>query len=278
MNVPITPQQLPVGFCPPDYQTMWNAFAAAGFVNIPDALSPVIWQASKPVDSTVTWGQLDSLGRPVRIYKFAQGAWLSLHPQVPGQTIWWFNALPDFTVFDGGDANPISDISGPMWQQAKDINGNLIAAMFPIPPGTLPSGTVIQIGNTGGEEQHTLLPAEVPPHTHFVSNNDQVTTGSSTSTPATSANTVARSFSNGHDNQDYGLGGTSNPAVVGLSSNFGGNGATPPVTTPHNTMPPYTWWGSCSKEAQNFTTRLTDALHRPKSQRFKSARLTRDWS
>ena len=61
--------------------------------------------------------------------------------------MWWFAALPDFTVFDGGDANPISDISGPMWQQANDSNGNLIAAMFPIPAGTLPSGTVIQIGS-----------------------------------------------------------------------------------------------------------------------------------
>jgi hypothetical protein len=76
MNVPVTPQQLPSGFCPGNYQTMLNGFTAAMLVTVPDAASQTVWQASKPTDNTVTWGQLDSLGRPVRIYRFAQGSWL----------------------------------------------------------------------------------------------------------------------------------------------------------------------------------------------------------
>lgn len=166
MNVPISPQQLPSGFCPTGYQEMWVGFAAAGFVNIPDSAAPIIRQSSKPTDPTVNWLQLDSLGRPVRLYEFAQGAWLSIHPIVPGLTMWWFNILPDFTTFDGGDANPLSDISGPMWQQAKDNNGNLIAAKFLLTPGTLPSGTVVALGDTGGQETITLAATNLPTHNH----------------------------------------------------------------------------------------------------------------
>ena len=239
MNVPISPQQLPSGFCPASYQEMWNGFAAAGLVNIPDAVSQMLWQASKPTDNTVTWGQLDSLGRPVRIYKFAQGAWLSLHPSAPGLTMWWFSALPDFTTFDGGDSNPLSDISGPMWQQAKDSNGNLIAAMFPIPAGTLPSGTVLSLGATGGEENHTLTGPETPPHTHFIANTDQITTGGATDNPLNANNSVAYRTDNGHDNPDYTLRGTNTAPTIGKTSNFGGDTSTPPVTKGHNTMPPY---------------------------------------
>jgi hypothetical protein len=53
-----------------------------------------------------------------------------------------------------------------MWQQAVDSNGNVIAAKFPIPAGTLPSSTVLALGNTGGEENHVMVPGEDVPHLH----------------------------------------------------------------------------------------------------------------
>lgn len=164
--LPVQAATLPAGFCPPDYQTMANGFAGIYSVIFPTTFTGITTSSTKPSDQTQAWLQLDSLGRPVRLYFFAQGAWLSLHPTVPGLTMWWFSALPDFTTFDGGDANGIGPASGPMWQQAKDSGGNLIAARFPIAAGTLPSGTILSVGGTGGEEKHVLTLDETPPHTH----------------------------------------------------------------------------------------------------------------
>jgi hypothetical protein len=167
MNVPVTALTLPIGFCPVTYQDIWNAFATASQVEIPDALSQIIWQTTQPSDQTVSWGKLDAQGFPIGIYRFAQGSWLLRHPSVPGLTQWWFNALPDFTSFDGGDANSnITPTTGAMWQQALDGSGNIIAAQFPITAGILPSGTVLSVGGTGGEENHTLLTSEMPSHVH----------------------------------------------------------------------------------------------------------------
>lgn len=244
MNVPITPQQLPSGFCPTTYQEMWNGYAKAGLVQIPDSVAQVIWQMSKPTDPSVTWGQLDSLGRPIRLYRFAQGAWLSLHPQVPGQTVWWFDTLPDFTQFDGGDANAASDISGPMWQQAKDNAGNLIAAMFPIPAGTLPSGTVISLGQKAGEENHTLTSKESFPHTHTLITVDLApgTGGINTPTNIGPNDSIASaSGGGGGSNNAYTLvKGSTLPPSIGLSASSGGDtSVTPPVAVGHNNMPPY---------------------------------------
>jgi len=146
---------------------MWNAYAAHGSVTVPDGvLGGISVSASKPTDQTRPWLQLDSMGRPVRLYWFAQGSWLSLHPLPPGSTIWWFDILPTFAVFDGGDSNPPSPTTGPMWQQAKLPNGTVIAAQFPLVAGTLSSGTVLAVGDVGGEEKHLLTIPELPAHHH----------------------------------------------------------------------------------------------------------------
>lgn len=168
MNAPILPLTLPLGFCPATLQDLWNGFAAAGFVQLPDALTQTVWQPTKPTDTTVAWGQLDALGRPVRIYRFAQGAWLSLHPMAPGQIIILEDVLPNLDTYDGSDANALSAISGHMWEVSTVID-----AKFPFgvgnPPIALPSGLIVSQGSTGGEEKHTLLATENGPHTHDVS-------------------------------------------------------------------------------------------------------------
>lgn len=165
-SLPVIPSELPQGFCPSTYQDLLNEFSSHQSVDLTIANGVSVGQA-KPLDKTLPWLRLDQFGRPDRLYYFSQGAWLALHSLVPGLTQWWFDALPDFTTFDGGDTNPASALSGPMWQQAKNSDGTLIAAMFPIPAGTLPSSTVLTQGDTGGEEKHVLtgpeLPATFPP-------------------------------------------------------------------------------------------------------------------
>jgi microcystin-dependent protein len=70
-------------------------------------------------------------------------------------------ALADIDTLDGGEVGPITSFTGPMWERDTDFD-----AMFPIGPGTLPSGTVLAEGDTGGEEKHSLTIAEMPPHDH----------------------------------------------------------------------------------------------------------------
>jgi hypothetical protein len=160
-RIQVQNDQLAAGFCPSDYQDLLNTFSQAQYVDLSSEESNLIVSATKPSDTTKAWLQLDQFGRPVRIYWFAQGAWLSMHPQPAGFVMPWFDALPNFSTFDGGDANASSAISGPMWERITTLDGR-----FPLTAGTLPSGTIVAQGGVGGEEKHVLTVPELPAHTH----------------------------------------------------------------------------------------------------------------
>lgn len=225
-TIPVTPATLPSGFCPADLQSMLNGFSAYQSVTIPVSQGNLIVQATTPTDTTATWLQLDSLGRPVRVYYFASGAWLSKHPLEPGITVIWTTALPNLNTFDGGDANVISAISGPMWEV-------VLSAKFPLGAGTLPSGAVVAVGATGGEETHTLVAAEIPAHTHFIASTDSLANDDA----VTATDQVARQKQLGGDSGNYKLIKSAVDASLGKSSSFGGDGTG--VTTGHQNMPQY---------------------------------------
>ena len=172
MDTPLNIGNLPNNFCPATLQAMLIGFGGALSVTLPSGSGATLSiGSSKPSSNSDVWFQTDALGRFQRIYLYGQGTWLSAHPMLPGFTVWWFSALPNFATFDGGDANAPGSQSGPMWQQAKDSNGNLIEAQFVMTPGTLPSGKVVAIGNVGGEENHILATgegAQDPNHNHMV--------------------------------------------------------------------------------------------------------------
>lgn len=161
LTIPVTPGTLPSGFCPSSYQDILNEFASNSTVIFPSTFTGIIVSSSAPSDTSKAWLQLDSFSRPVRLYFFASGAWLSLHPDVPGKTTLWTTTLPTMTTFDGGDANPVSAISGPMWEVVTAFQ-----ARTPIGVGTLPSGTVLAVGDTGGAETVTLAANNLPAHNH----------------------------------------------------------------------------------------------------------------
>ncbi len=245
-NLPIQTTQIPSGFCPSDYQSMWNMFAQHGFVSIVDSVSQLIVSATKPTDTTKAWLQLDSLGRPVRLYWFAQGAWLSLHPQVPGSTMIWTTALPDFTTFDGGDANALSALSGPMWEEVVALR-----AKFPVGVGTWPAppagtGASLAVGDTGGEQLHVLTAAEGVDlnHIHTVGRAG-APLGSGTHPDAQDGfylTGTSLKTGSAHEIQgNNGGGGTSN--VEDLTGDwFVTSGVNTPVgftVAGHNTLPPY---------------------------------------
>ena len=223
---------LPSGFCPTTYQSMLSAFGQAMSVSIPSA-SGISISATPPSNTAAVWFQIDSLNRFIRMFTFAQGSWLSAHPLPPGSTIWWFSALPNFSVFDGGDSFAAGIASGAMWQQATvdgTALGTVISAQFPVTAGTLPSGKVLAVSGSGGEENHTLLTAELPAHAHFVSNTDTVPTTSPVAPTSTSY--IAENFTGGSGANCYTLQGSATLPQVGLSSLVGSGGG-------HNTMPPY---------------------------------------
>lgn len=242
MNFPLQNGQLPVGFCPPDYQTLLNGFTAQQSVNL-NILSSLVVSSTPPSDHTVAWLQLDSAGNPVRIYFFANGAWLSLHPLVPGFTMIWNQVLPNFQTFDGGDAvvAPYSPISGQMWQLAAStldgLGTQVLAAQFPIGVGTLPSTTPVALAGTGGEEVHKLVTTELAPHTHGVTSaSGGLTVRSANGNNLGAVGSVPMI-------SDLSIGGTNQNPLSTTST--GGDPSTIVGTNPptaalgHNTLPPF---------------------------------------
>lgn len=230
--LPVTAGTLPSGTCPTgdSLQALLTLFSQYMTVPFPQTFSGLFTGGTPPSDTTQTWLQTDSLGRPVRTYVFAQGSWLSLHPIPSGMIMIWPFATPDFTVFDGGDANALSAVSGPMWQTPQDASGNpILSAQFPLGYGKLPSGTVITNTSTGGEENHALSVQELAPHSHLLATGvglNQAVPNGGTSTPGVGP-FVATTGTNG---------------TTGSTQNTGGDPSTgnPPISAlPHNNMPPY---------------------------------------
>jgi hypothetical protein len=252
MNIPVQNGQLPQGFCFTDFQTLLNAFSAQQFVSF-SAISSIVASATPPADHTVAWLQLDALGAPVRLYFFARGAWLSRHPMVTGSIILWNQVLPDFTTFDGGDANaaPWSDLSGQMWQLAATLTnfpggsggsvqvlGGTKTSQVPLGVGTLPSGAAVAVGATGGEEVHQLTVGELAGHQHFIANTDVGTKSSPDISSNAALFTNYKQSQAGADTTDYVLRGTSTTPTVGPTSIIG-NGGVQGNGLGHNTLPPY---------------------------------------
>ena len=242
-DIPINTGQLPNNFCPSTLQAMAEGFGAIYSITPSSGGGGITISANKPSSTSDIWFQIDSLGRFQRTFLFGQGAWLSAHPLIPGATVWWFSALPNFTTFDGGDANAPGSQSGPMWQQAKDSNSNLIQAQFVITPGTLPSGAVLAIGNTGGEEKHILTVAEGaqdPNHNH-VSGRLVSNSGSSGDDGVFFTETVSNTPS-GMGQQINGQGGYNRVDISTLTGDWMRTGIidpTPASVAGHNCLPPF---------------------------------------
>jgi hypothetical protein len=137
----------------------------------------------------------------------------------------WVEATPaEIWAYDGGDGtdpstSPPTDRTGAMWEE--DTN---YAARFPLAAGTspAPNSTVFGVGDTGGEEKHTLLPAELPKHSHKVQFIGTLCSVTSTTRFGGEPTGGTPDFGN---------------ADCPVTDSFGGDGTG--VTTPHNTFPLY---------------------------------------
>lgn len=204
---------IPVGFCFESWAASFPELVALQYVEGEVEANFHIGEAA-PANLAFAWLKTIS-GVPDRVYYFTSGVWVAKHQTPTGFTMLApaGTELSDIDTLDGGEVGPITAFTGPMWEVDEDFS-----AMFPIGPGTLPSGAVLAEGDTGGEEKHALKLDEMPPHHHIllVSNSN---TGGGTDVQRLRPNaTEADSDAN--------------------SANEGGD-ATTGVVVAHNTMPVY---------------------------------------
>lgn len=214
-NVQISTSSVPVGFCFVDFQTSWPQLVGLLSGTADVSVNLHIGEAA-PADLTKAWLKTIS-GVPDRLYYFASGVWLAKHPIPVGFTMLApaGTAPADIDTLDGGEAGAVTAFTGPMWEEDTDF-----AAMFPIGPGTFPSGTALTEGDTGGEETHALTTAELAPHSHVVLAAQSNTAGGSDVQRLRPESTEADSDVN--------------------TANTGGDPVTPGLNgKPHNTVPPF---------------------------------------
>lgn len=162
-NVEISSSSIPVGACLPVTDAQWQLLISLVSGQADVSVNLHIGEAP-PSDLTKAWRKTIN-GVPEREYLFTSGVWASEHPIESGLSMFAppGSTLASIASFNGGDGvgTPVTAFTGPMWEENTDF-----AAMFPIGPGTLPSGLVLNEGDTGGEEKHGLTIPEIPSHNH----------------------------------------------------------------------------------------------------------------
>jgi microcystin-dependent protein len=229
IDIPITSATVPSPLDCVVSNANWQALVALLQATFPEDASifNICNSEPSPARRVYPWFRCNADGTPDKWYKYSMGSWISLHPMAPGAVIMYEGSEASIDTFDGGEAGAVTAISGPMWQKVTQMN-----ARFPVGPGTLPSTAVINVGDTGGEEDHELIEEEIPEHTHLIADPEV------NATSLTSPNQVL-------DNQvtDAGLlnytlqGKTDEEATVGKTSPFGGDASG--NTVAHNNLPPY---------------------------------------
>jgi microcystin-dependent protein len=127
--------------------------------------TPAAEDQDKPWFRTTATGEFD------RVYSYSStyGKWVSPHPAPysGSERRIWVGSEAALLSYDGGDGSSAAPAAttGAMWQIDTTF-----AFKMPIGVGTGPdSGTLLAVGNTGGEEQHELLQdegAQAPDHQH----------------------------------------------------------------------------------------------------------------
>lgn len=233
-NLSLIPGTLPSDCYPASAQAFYNQMFELGAAVQATTLVGVILQDSEPSasDRDKVWART-SAGAPVFpfMWVFFNGLWVAKHP-IPAGSLWAFpytGTTASIETLDGGAAGAVSSNSGPFWEEAVSFR-----ARMPIGAGTLPSGAVLAVGDTGGEEKHVLT-ADEANHFHGFGDGD---------TGGRDGLFCRRSWSS----EEVGTGthnlDTTVPAAIGTAISGGALGTSDSIASSidsdgHNNMPPY---------------------------------------
>lgn len=177
--ISLTPPNLPIGYCPTNYQQLANDIISGTQANFNSTIGNSFFNygPTTPALNNQVYPWLDENGN---WWVFSNGYWLRQHPIAAGSSerrIYVGNTT-DLQTYDGGNTNAPSAWSGPMWEVDAAF-----AARFPVGVGAFAaSGTVSVNGTTtstaiAGEDQHTLVVSEIPSHSHSMTWDSQDTSG-----------------------------------------------------------------------------------------------------
>lgn len=162
-SLPIIAEGVPVGLCYttlsadiPVIASYLRALFSGGEINTGSS-TPAAEDRGKP------WYRTNSDGTDDGWWTFYGGFWIQKHPAFTGTVIMYEGALGDLPTLDGGEAAAVTNITGPFWEEVTEIR-----ARSPIHPGTLPSGTIIAVGDDIGEEEHVMEITELIEHRHDI--------------------------------------------------------------------------------------------------------------
>lgn len=100
------------------------------------------------------------------MWVFFNGAWVAKFPSAAssGIIVLYEGTAGSVDTLDGGTAGPVTTDSGPFWEIVTTMAGRV-----PIGVGNLvTSGTPLNLGDTGGADEHTITVAEMPAHVHRI--------------------------------------------------------------------------------------------------------------
>lgn len=157
---------VPVGTCYSNPSIDWPLMVSLITANLTGSLSTVNTGSVTPAaaDRDKPWIRSNSDGTDDGQWTFYNGFWTQKHPDAVGLVAMFEGTETDIDTFDGGEVAVISNITGPFWEKIDEMD-----AKSPIGPGTLPSGTIINIGDDIGEESHIQTVGELVGHNHDIS-------------------------------------------------------------------------------------------------------------
>ncbi len=159
----ITPPTLPNPYCFTSWQQTANDLVGGAVVNFDVTGATLLLKQSTtptPAQRGAVW--FNTLTGHTLRYDAGIGDWIAEHPDQPGDgtvgpIILWNGSAAAVDTIDGGTAGVATLTSGPFWEIVTQM-----AARVPLGVGTLPSGAVVAVTNTGGAETATLVQANLP--------------------------------------------------------------------------------------------------------------------
>jgi len=182
--LPIIPGTLPQDCYPASADAFQKLLLGLARAKLTANFNGVVYGENAPASSDwdKLWVRQDSGGNLIRVYTHGSyGVWVSPHPIPVGSLalMIWKGSEAELKAYDEGVDEAVTAVTGPFWEIDHDFD-------FKVPVGAGTNGTaydgnpatVLAVGDTGGEERHVLLEAEMASHKHLMASSHTTDTTS----------------------------------------------------------------------------------------------------